>query len=270
LFKTANRLFTADDYLDAEVVQEKHSVFKKLLPSISVNLSVTKILPRLTRELDTRGRSVILVVGGGTQRSWLNPLLSSQHAHKIIYCDVDKWADVDLFCDAHDLPIQDGSIDAVVTTAVLEHVMYPETVAKEIGRVLKDRGLLYSELPFMQQVHEGAYDFTRYTMSGHRRLFNQFQPLETGLVSGPATGLHWSIENFFLSWTSSQIIRLAIKSISRLSLFWLKYIDYFLARKPAAFDGACCTFFYGEKSSTRVNDSQIIEQYVGTKTTTHT
>jgi hypothetical protein len=26
----------------------------------------------------------------------------------------------------------------------------------------------------MQQVHEGAYDFTRYTLSGHRRLFNGF------------------------------------------------------------------------------------------------
>ena len=28
--------------------------------------------------------------------------------------------------------------------------------------------LIYSEIPFMQQIHMGKNDFTRYTASGHR------------------------------------------------------------------------------------------------------
>ena len=36
-------------------------------------------------------------------------------------------------------------------------------------------GIVYAETPFMQQVHEGAYDFTRYTVLGHRYLFKKFK-----------------------------------------------------------------------------------------------
>ena len=59
-------------------------------------------------------------------------------------------------------------IDLVIIQAVLEHVMYPNKVVSEIYRVLKNDGLIYSETPFMQQVHEGPYDFSRFTESGHR------------------------------------------------------------------------------------------------------
>src|SRR5207237_664581 len=31
--------------------------------------------------------------------------------------------------------------------------------------------LVLGDTPFMQQVHEGAYDFTRFALSGHRWLF---------------------------------------------------------------------------------------------------
>ena len=56
----------------------------------------------------------------------------------------------------------------------------PEKVVAEIYRVLKENGIVYAETPFMQQVHEGAYDFTRYTVLGHRYLFRQFHALSIG------------------------------------------------------------------------------------------
>ena len=71
--------------------------------------------------------------------------------------------------DAHDLPFVDAAFDAAVIQAVLEHVVDPQRVVAELHRVLREDGVLYSEVPFMQQVHEGAYDFTRYTDLGHRR-----------------------------------------------------------------------------------------------------
>ena len=77
-------------------------------------------------------------------------------------------------CDAHNLPFADGTFDAVVCQAVLEHVLDPWRVAQEVRRVLTPDGYVYSEVPFMQQVHEGAFDFTRFTHVGHRRLWHEF------------------------------------------------------------------------------------------------
>ena len=74
---------------------------------------------------------------------------------------------------AHYLPFKDETFDGVWIQAVLEHVVSPETVVKEIFRVVKNHGLIHSEIPFMQQIHMGKNDFTRYTASGHRFLFKK-------------------------------------------------------------------------------------------------
>ena len=183
---------------------------------------------------------------------------------------IDVSADVDVFCDGHDLPFVDGAFDAVVTTAVLEHVLYPERVAAEITRVLKEGGLLYSELPFMQQVHEGAYDFTRYTMSGHRRLFNHISEIDSGMVAGPGTALVWALENFMLAFVVRPPLRRVTKAISRLAFAWIKYFDLLLEGNPAAMDAASCTYLLGSKIEGRIPDSDIISRYVGAKQLRHT
>lgn len=271
LMRHDNQVFPLDAYVSTthgENVRSRSGI-TSLIPGISVNLAVDRCLRRFAGNLQEIQSAWVLVVGGGGQRSWLETMHSGWQGLRFVYCDVDTAADVDLFCDAHDLPFIDGCFDGVVTTAVLEHVMYPERVAAEIGRVLKTGGMLYSELPFMQQVHEGAYDFTRYTLSGHRRLFNHFNEIESGLVAGPATTLLWSIENFALAFTVNRVVRLAIKAVIRLSFFWLKYFDYFFAHKPQAMDGASCTYFMGRKTAQAVPDHVIIERYVGAKTLRH-
>ncbi len=192
-----------------------------------------------------------------------------QDGLQVTYTDVDLGADVALFCDAHELPFLDATRDAVVTTAVLEHVMYPKRAATEIPRVLRLGGLLYSEMPFMQQVHEGAYDFTRYTLSDHRRLFNHFAELESGMVAGPATALVWSIENFVLAFVSEPILRRAAQVVVRIVADWIKHFDRLLKHSPQAMDGASCTYFYGIKREGVVPDPEIVARYVGAKHLRH-
>ena len=65
----------------------------------------------------------------------------------------------------------------------------PARVVAEIQRVLKPGGLVYAETPFMQQVHEGAYDFTRFTELGHRWLWRRFAPVARGALGGPGLSL---------------------------------------------------------------------------------
>lgn len=205
----------------------------------------------------------MLVVGGVRQRQWLNERLGSGDSVRVVYSDIDTSADVDLFCDGHDLPFMDGAFDAVVTTAVLEHVLYPKRVAAEIIRELKVGGLLYSELPIMQQVHEGAYDFTRYTMSGHRMLFNGVSVIESGIAGGLGTALVWAIENFSIAFMVHPPFRKITKAVIRLTLGWIKYFDLLLVDKPAAMDGASCTYLLGSKVNDHVSDAEINAQYVG-------
>src|SRR5690606_38382329 len=107
--------------------------------------------------------------------------------------DVYSSPEVDFIADGHEIPIRSGSVDAVIVQAVLEHVLDPQKVVDEIHRVLKPQGLVYAETPFMQQVHEGPYDFTRFTESGHRWLFRRFARIDSGALRGPGTALLWSV-----------------------------------------------------------------------------
>lgn len=276
LLRHDNALFPVQAYInpntaavDGNPRQGLSRFINRLIPQPSVNLAQTKMLAKLKAKLSTLESGWVLVVGGGNQKEHINRLFDSDKKLRVIFSDIDTKSNVDLFCDGHDLPFGDNSFDAVITTAVLEHVMYPERVAAEIHRVLKIGGILYSEIPFMQQVHEGAYDFTRYSLSGHRRLFNGFEELERGMIAGPATALVWAIENFALAFVSRSPLRKIVKTVSRLSFGWIKYLDYLLEHRPEAMDGASCTYFLGAKIAGQRSDADILAGYVGGKHMRH-
>jgi SAM-dependent methyltransferase len=232
-------------------------------PPRSVNLARKRVVSALAAKLAASASRRILIVGGGTQKEDLEREFDAGRRPWSVYTDIDIRADVDVFVDAHDLPFQSGSFDAVITTAVLEHVLYPERVVAEIHRVLKIGGLLYSELPFMQQVHEGAYDFTRYSLAGHRRLLNGFEEIEAGMVSGPGTALVWAIESFLMCFPQRRFSKILLRFVSRWAFAWLRHLDRRLQHNPTAMDGASCTYFFGAKAAEKVADENIIARYSG-------
>jgi hypothetical protein len=66
-----------------------------------------------------------------------------------------------------------------------------------------------------------------------------------------------------LSFSSWPWIRAAISGLSRLTLFWLKYLDYVLAASPAALDAAFAFYFLGEKREEILDDRELIRGYRG-------
>jgi len=117
-------VFRQDDYLNAKalVLNDGGRIWQRLILKSSVNLASQRVLYRVRELLDKMTSATVLVVGCGCQRKWLDERLGSGGSLQTVYTDINANADVDLFCDGHDLPFVDGVFDAVVTTAVLEHV----------------------------------------------------------------------------------------------------------------------------------------------------
>lgn len=201
----------------------------------------------------------VLVIGGGqkgdgTKKLWTEKKIE---VHSI---DIYGSENVDIICDAHYLPLEDGYYDGVWIQAVLEHVVEPHKVVNEIYRVLKKDGKVYAETPFMQPVHEGAYDFTRYTVLGHRYLFKNFTLLRMGGIGGPEKFftlsfkyLIWSItRNKFLAQVLGSVFSILLRPVSLL-------ID-----KTSLYDASSGVYFFGQKKDLKkISHKELITLYKG-------
>ena len=216
--------------------------------------NISEFLEQLSRRDDPPR---VLVIGGGSVGIGMSQLYEAPEVRLIAF-DVYASPYVQFVADAHKVPLSDGSVDGVIIQAVMEHVLEPDKVSQEIYRVLSKDGVVYAETPFMQQVHEAAYDFTRFTDSGHRYLFRQFEVISSGALHGAADQLLRSIEYFFRSIFRSLIIG----KVAKLMFFWLKYFDLFIA-EPYQVDAASAVFFMGRKTSHPISAAEIIRYYKG-------
>ncbi len=213
---------------------------------------------RLIADLEKLGRPArLLVIGGGSVGQGMAPLYD--HPDIAIYAfDIYDSPNVQFIADGHHLPLPDDHFDAVVIQAVLEHVLQPAQVVAEIWRVLRPGGVVYAETPFMQQVHEGPYDFTRFTESGHRYLFRNFDVLTSGASGGPGVQFMWSVDYLARSLFRSRTAGKAAK----LAFFWTQYLDRIIPADYAQ-DAASGVFFYGRKAARPIHPREIIDYYQG-------
>jgi SAM-dependent methyltransferase len=268
LIDEESSLFRIDDFVyrhdtTFDLSPGKLSGLRRFSPSLGQNLKARQNYKRLTNLLLTETRNPLVLVIGGSILGQGMETITRQAALELVETDVSFGPRTALICDAHEIPFQDGSFDGVIAQAVLEHVVNPYHCADEIKRVLKPNGLVYAETPFMQQVHLGRYDFTRFTYLGHRRLFRNFVEIDSGAAGGPGMALAWSYQYFLLSFTRSRAIRPWIKVFARFTAFFLKYLDHYLISKPGTLDAASSFYFLGRKSVVPLSDRELIKLYKG-------
>jgi SAM-dependent methyltransferase len=87
--------------------------------------------------------------------------------------------DLDVIGDAHRLPFDDATVDAVVCTEVFEHLIDPPAAAREIIRVLKPGGRLVLTTRFCFPLHDRPVDYWRFTSY---TLARRFAPLDAEVV----------------------------------------------------------------------------------------
>ncbi len=62
---------------------------------------------------------------------------------------------------AQEIPLKEGSVDAVVCTEVIEHAPYPEEVMKEISRVVRNNGKIIFTFP-NERARKKVYSIVRF------------------------------------------------------------------------------------------------------------
>lgn len=271
-FRIADYLPEAQPSLGTRLSRRLRGACVEALPSLSRNVGSHENfgdLAALMRERrpqpgqsDHSDRFRVLVVGGASAGVGFQALLEQPDV-EIVETDVALTDRTQVVCDGHDLPFADGAFDAVVCQAVLEHVLDPTRVVSEIHRVLAEDGLVYSEIPFMQQVHGGRYDVTRFTLLGHRRLYRCFDEIRSGAQGGPGMALGWSLWYFMRALARGRGGRAVAAALARVLFFWLKYVDDLIVDRPAAIDAASGTFFMGRRRVDPVSDVEVLASYRG-------
>lgn len=228
-------------------------ITRRLTPTYESPARCAELLAREVLKLSPSPR--ILIIGGGTRNPTLEALYAAPGV-EIICSDVYASPHTLLVADGHRLPFRDGVFDGVVIQAVLEHVLDPKVVVAEIVRVLRRGGVVYAETPFMQQVHEGAYDFTRFTCSGHRWLFRDFSELSAGVALGAGSAALWSARALLRSLgMPHKFITIACWLLSP-----LQWADRTGRRREHA-DAACGVYFVGAKSDQRLSPKDMVAYY---------
>lgn len=272
LINPADSIFDTEVFLNQEAtffkpISRWRSWVSRCLPHLDKNFAAERVFQRLhdmllEQRTSPEVRPKILVVGGSILGDGMESLADDPRI-QLVETDVALGPRASIICDGHDLPFADGAFDAVIVQAVLEHVTDPFRCVAEIKRVLRPDGLVYSDTPFMQQVHGREYDFTRFTRLGHRRLFRDFTEIESGISCGPGAALAWSIQYFALSFFQGRRLRAAVNGLARLSLFWLKYFDAYLSKRESALDAASAFYFLGRKETVTISDEQLVASYLG-------
>lgn len=169
---------------------------------------------------------------------------------RVVCVDIENGTGVDLVADAHDLHmVEDNSVDFVTSVSVLEHVRYPQKIVKEMHRILKPGGIIYINVPFIFPFHADPSDFYRFTFKGIDILCEDFEKLDSGFNRGPASTMHHLLVHFLamlFSFNRKTIYGINV-DIFKWLLFWIKYLDKFLAKYSMAYVIHAGTYFIGRK-----------------------
>jgi SAM-dependent methyltransferase/uncharacterized protein YbaR (Trm112 family) len=126
--------------------------------------------------------AVVVDVGGG-DRCHPDP-----RVHNFEYLKFDR---PDFFGDGLRLPLKSGSVDLILSQAVLEHVPEPQRAVDELRRVLRPGGRIWAEFAFMQPLHAVPFHYFNITPHGAELLFDDWDVVATGAFGGLEVTLEW-------------------------------------------------------------------------------
>jgi SAM-dependent methyltransferase len=209
--------------------------FAPVLVSDSYRKAIKRILKKYGLE------HIILNIGSG-------PIYIDDR-QDIINVDICKYDEVDVVADIINLPIEDEKIDLIINLATLEHIDKAEDALREMFRILKPGGEIFSYVPFIVPFHGAPQDFHRWTILGIEKLFAKFEILKIGIGAGPTSGMLWIFQEWLAILFSfgSKILHDIILMVLMVLTMPLKFIDMILVKFPNAEKIASGFYIVAEK-----------------------
>jgi SAM-dependent methyltransferase len=143
----------------------------------------------------------------------------------LINVDICAFDAVDVLSDTR-LPFKEGSVDLILSVAVLEHMSRPSLAVQEMLRCLRPNGELLVFVPFMAPLHAAPHDYQRWTEAGLHELFRDFVMLQSGIGAGPTSAFLWLLQHCFADLLSFGILTIEdlLLVVLMLVTFPLKYL----------------------------------------------
>lgn len=91
---------------------------------------------------------------------------------KYLTLDVRPNSGADIIGSVLNIPLEDNSVDSVISTQVLEHIKTPAKAVSEFYRVLKPGGHCLITVPQLNELHEEPHDYFRFTKFGLEEIFS--------------------------------------------------------------------------------------------------
>ena len=120
------------------------------------------LLLKQINSLVPENAGIVIDVGGGDGSRYKSLFLFDEYKS----IDIDAASKPDIIADAYQLPITSNSVDTVLCSQVLEHVIDPDKVLAEIFRILKPQGICILTVPFFNEIHSEPNDYWRWTSYG--------------------------------------------------------------------------------------------------------
>ena len=241
------------------VKQSLKALYRWLKPEDRVwSVKSQKVIQRLLEELNPDvGDNNVVLIGTGFESVYRQLLRPYKN---ILRIGLATQGSVDLCTDICDIPLINDGVDLILSSSVLEHVYNPEKAVEEMFRVVKPRGYVYAEIPFMRAFHMMPVDYQRYTISGIEELFKRhgFTLVSKGICSGPFTASVLFFEDFYGGLLSfNKYIMSATLLLLSVIFHPIKYLDRLFEDAKWAEINACNFYYVGKKNE--VEDSKSKE-----------
>lgn len=168
---------------------------------------------------------------------------------RVVNVDLTPYDEVDVVSDLLPLPFASDSIDGVFSISVLEHVPDPEGVIREVHRVLKPGGWVYTDVPFVVGYHASPRDYHRWTREGLEELHREFATERIVQNGGPTSAMLWIVQEWIALVLSlgSRRLHTVVYPLVLIVTFPVKFLDLLLNKVDLGANIASCFIYVGRK-----------------------
>jgi SAM-dependent methyltransferase len=178
-------------------------------------------------------------IGGGPNKPHPN----------LVNLNLGPFQNVDVVADAYELPYADESVAAIHCEAVIEHLEFPDRAIREMYRVLKVDGQIFSATPFLQAFHACPNHFQNFTLRGHERLFERagFRIISSGVCVGPNFAISDLVVYYLQQFIPTTLLSQILARFCALLTIPIRAIDLILNRYSRSSYLASTTYAHLEK-----------------------